>query len=129
MESLATETLIIFAVRTRRVPFFKSRPSTGLTLAVLGIVAIGCYLPYSPLSTILGFSPVPAPFFLALAGMTVVYLFIVETLKKRFFRRTLPAAKPRHRGSASRIARRASRFSVGARGLSRGRRVPRDKGA
>jgi len=113
MESLATETLIIFAVRTRRVPFFKSRPSAGLTFAVLGIVAIGCYLPYSPLSSVLGFSPVPAPFFLALAGMTLLYLFIVEMLKKRFFRRTLPATKPRHRGSASRIARRASRFSVG----------------
>ncbi|MBK5238611.1 MAG: magnesium-translocating P-type ATPase [Actinomycetales bacterium] len=115
MESLATETLIIFAVRTRRVPFFKSRPSAGLTAAVFTIVAIGCYLPYSPLSGILGFSPVPAPFFLALVGMTVVYLLIIETLKKRFFRRKVAVAQPRHRGSATRIARRASRFSAGTR--------------
>ncbi|MBA8829013.1 magnesium-translocating P-type ATPase [Alpinimonas psychrophila] len=114
MESLATETLIIFAVRTRRVPFFKSRPSAGLTAAVFGIVAIGCYLPYSPLAGVLGFSPVPAPFFLALVGMTVLYLLIVETLKKRFFRRKIPVVQPRHRGRATRVARRASRFSVGA---------------
>jgi Mg2+-importing ATPase len=113
MESLATETLIIFAVRTRRVPFFKSRPSVGLTAAVGVIVAIGCYLPYSPLAGILGFSPVPAPFFLALVGMTVLYLLIVETLKKRFFSRNIPTPRLRHRGTSTRVARRASRFSVG----------------
>jgi Mg2+-importing ATPase len=114
MESLATETLIIFAVRTRRVPFFTSRPSVSLTMAALTVVAIGCYLPYSPLAGVLGFSPLPAPFFLALAGMTLLYLLIVETLKKRFFRRSVPVMTLRHRGTETRIARRASRFSGGS---------------
>jgi Mg2+-importing ATPase len=122
MESLATETLIIFAVRTRRVPFFKSRPSAGLTVAVFTVVAIGCYLPYSPLSGVLGFSPVPAPFFLALVGMTVLYLLIVETLKKRFFRRMTPVVPPRDRGTIARVARRAARFSIGVTGVSVTRR-------
>ena len=65
IESLATQTLIIFAIRTRRVPFFRSRPSVGLLSAVLGVVAIGTYLPFSPIATVLGFKPLPAPFFLA----------------------------------------------------------------
>jgi hypothetical protein len=33
VESLATQTLVIFAIRTRRIPFFRSRPSLPLTLA------------------------------------------------------------------------------------------------
>lgn len=86
VESLATETLIVFAVRTRRIPFYLSRPSKSLTLSVLAIVAIGCYLPYSPLSNELGFTPLPTLFFMALVGMILLYLLLVEFLKKRFFR-------------------------------------------
>src|SRR6185312_10795896 len=51
VESIATQTLIIFAIRTRRVPFLRSRPSAGLFWASLGVVAAGIYLPLSPLAT------------------------------------------------------------------------------
>ena len=61
IESIATQTLIIFAIRTRRTPFFRSRPSVGLTLASFTVVAVGVWLPYSPLSGLLGFTPLPAP--------------------------------------------------------------------
>ena len=47
VESLATQTLVIFVIRTRRVPFFRSRPSVPLALAAVGIVAIGAVLPYT----------------------------------------------------------------------------------
>jgi Mg2+-importing ATPase len=112
IESLATQTLIIFAIRTRRVPFFKSRPSVGLLSAVLGVVAIGAYLPFSPIAAVLGFTPLPAPFFLALVGMIVVYLVLVELAKSWLFARPRPAVVvPRARGRAHRISRRAARFS------------------
>lgn len=78
IESIATQTLIIFAIRTRRVPFFRSRPSNGLIAASLGVVAVGVSLPLSPLAGVLGFSPLPAPFFLAVVVMIVIYLVIVE---------------------------------------------------
>ena len=45
VESLATQTLVIFAIRTRRIPFFRSRPSLPLTLAALAVVAVGAALP------------------------------------------------------------------------------------
>jgi Mg2+-importing ATPase len=116
LESLATETLIIFAVRTRRVPFFRSRPSRGLIAAVLTVVAIGCYLPYSPANSLLGFVPLPAPFFLALTGMMLVYLFAVEVAKHYFFShlaRSEPAvSRPRATGDSHRIGRRAAGFST-----------------
>ena len=115
IESIATQTLIIFAIRTRRVPFLRSRPSAGLLWASLGVVAVGIYLPLSPWGAILGFDPLPVPFFLALLAMTVVYLVLVEFAKRWFFSRPSqgrPVA--RGRGRAHHIHRRAARFSVAA---------------
>ena len=60
VESLATQTLVIFAIRTRRIPFFRSHPGLTLTLAALSVVAIGALLPASPLAAALGFQPLPA---------------------------------------------------------------------
>jgi Mg2+-importing ATPase len=112
IESLATQTLIIFAIRTRRVPFFRSRPSIGLLAAGLGVVAIGAYIPYSPVAGVLGFLPLPAPFFLALTGMVVIYLVLVELAKAWLFRRPRPqVVTARLRGRVHRISRRAARFS------------------
>jgi hypothetical protein len=47
VESLATQTLVIFAIRTRRVPFFRSRPSLPLMLAALAVVTVGTVLPFT----------------------------------------------------------------------------------
>jgi len=115
IESIATQTLIIFAIRTRRVPFLRSRPSLGLLLASLGVVAAGVWLPYSPLAGALGFSPLPAPFFLALVGMVVLYLVFVELAKTWFFRRAAqrvgaPPTMPHDRRDRRRIHRRSSVF-------------------
>jgi len=116
IESIATQTLIIFAIRTRRVPFLRSRPSVGLIGASLGVVALGIFVPLSPLAGVLGFDPLPVPFFLALLGMIVVYMFLVEFAKAWFFSRAaqqLPAGLPvRRRHETHHIARRASRFSA-----------------
>jgi magnesium-transporting ATPase (P-type) len=68
VESLATQTLVIFAIRTRRVPFFHSHPSIPLMLAALDVVAVGALLPATPIARALGFQPLPGDFFIALAG-------------------------------------------------------------
>ncbi|WP_349898143.1 magnesium-translocating P-type ATPase [Parafrigoribacterium soli] len=112
VESIATQTLIIFAIRTRKVPFLHSRPSLGLLVASLGVVAVGIYLPLSPLAGVLGFDPLPVPFFLTLIGLTVVYLVLVEAAKKWFFAHL--AERPqgaRRRSAAHHVNRRAARFS------------------
>ncbi|MBN9172215.1 MAG: HAD-IC family P-type ATPase, partial [Microbacterium sp.] len=116
IESIATQTLIIFAIRTRRVPFVRSRPSLGLTTASLAVVAIGVWLPYSPLSGLLGFRPLPAPFFLAMVGMVIAYLVCVEIAKSWFFRTLAPRIphvhRVRTRGYSHRVLRRSSRFAA-----------------
>lgn len=93
VESLATQVLVIFAIRTRRSPFWKSRPSPILVAAALTAVAVAVLLPFSPLAPILGFAPLPPVFWLALAIFVVVYLAIVELVKRVLFGREVRQAK------------------------------------
>jgi Mg2+-importing ATPase len=100
VESLATQTLVIFAIRTRRVPFTRSQPSLPLTLAALTVVAVGAVLPVTPLAPILGFQALPAGFFAALVALVVGYLALVEVAKRTFYRRAGAPAPIRSRGDA-----------------------------
>ena len=120
VESLATQTLVIFAIRTRRVPFFRSHPSLPLTLAALGVVAVGAVLPASSLAHTLGFSPLPGAFFAALALMVVAYLILIEFGKRFFYRTAQHTTTPRSRGYTRRrhLGRRLAQFSTAE---SRGR--------
>jgi Mg2+-importing ATPase len=115
VESLATQTLIIFAIRTRRVPFFRSRPSGAMTLTTLTVIAVGVVLTVSPIAAALGFTTLPWQFFGALVLMTVAYLVLVEVTKKMFYADPVRLAGQPHRtrGREHRIHRRAARFSHG----------------
>ncbi len=127
VESLATQTLVIFVIRTRRVPFFRSRPSVPLLLAALTVVAVGAVLPFTPLGHLLGFRSLPGLFFLALAGIVVCYLALIEIGKYWFFRlyRVPVTPEPRHRIPGHRVHRRAARFTSHAARLAPGRKPVR----
>ncbi len=88
VESLATQTLVLFVIRTQGNPL-ASRPSRPLAITVLGIVAIGLVLPFSPLAGVLGFTPLPAGYFLFLIAATAPYLAFVEIIKRRLMARLL----------------------------------------
>ena len=123
VESLATQTLIIFAIRTRRVPFYRSRPSLPLTLAALTVVLVGALLPVSPLAATLGFTALPGTFYAALAGMVVAYLVLIEFGKRLFYRTARTAIPtPRRYDHTRHLIRRAARFSIGRRPYGSARR-------
>jgi Mg2+-importing ATPase len=82
VESLATQTLVLFVIRTMGNPF-KSRPSRALTYTVLGVVLIGIALPSTSLGPILGFMVPPAPYFGFVAVVVCGYLLAVEFVKTR----------------------------------------------
>ena len=86
VESLATQVLVIFVIRTRGNPF-RSRPSSILTATSLSVVAAATLLPFTPLGARLGFVPLPGLFFLILAGMAAAYLAMVQVVKAWFYRR------------------------------------------
>jgi Mg2+-importing ATPase len=85
VESLATQTLVLFVIRTAKNPF-RSRPSGPLIATCLAAVAVGIYLPFSPLAGMLGFTPLPAAYFGFVAVATGVYLLLVEVAKRRLLR-------------------------------------------
>ncbi len=85
VESIATQVLVIFVIRTRRNPL-KSRPNRWLMVTSLAVVAIAILLPFSPLAGVLGFAPLPAEFFLLLAVLLSTYLVLVEIAKRWFYR-------------------------------------------
>jgi Mg2+-importing ATPase len=86
VESLATQTLVLFIIRTQGNPF-KSRPSRPLALTVLAIVTIGILLPFSPVAGFLGFVPLPLGYFAFLVAAVVVYLALVEIVKRKLMAR------------------------------------------
>ena len=86
IESLATQTLVLFVIRTMGNPF-RSRPSRSLTITTLLIVGIGVALPVTPLATLLGFTRLPASYFAFLILATVMYLALVDMAKRQLARR------------------------------------------
>ena len=85
VESLSTQVLVIFIIRTRGNPF-KSRAHPILVATSLTVMAIGALLPFTPWGTYFGFVAPPAQFYAILAGMVVTYLVIVEVAKRGFYK-------------------------------------------
>ena len=86
VESLATQTLVVFVIRTAANPL-KSRPSRPLLVSVLAVVAVAIVLPYTPLGSLLQFTPPPVSLLGAIALLAVTYLFLVQAVKSWFYRR------------------------------------------
>jgi len=89
VESMATQVLVIFVIRTRQSPL-ESRPTPWLAGFALGVVALAAALPFTPAGRGLGFVAPPARFFLILSALLLSYLLAVEAIKRWFFRRFAP---------------------------------------
>jgi Mg2+-importing ATPase len=78
------------------------------------VVTVGAVLPFTPLGHVLGFRPLPGPFFLFLIGAIISYLALIEVGKRWFYRSYLAPAvpAPRHRTPGHRVRRRAARFTA-----------------
>ncbi len=88
VESLATQTLVIFVIRTAKNPW-QSKPSLPLITTVLSMVAIGILIPFSPIANDWGFVPLPADYFIFLLLATLIYLGLVEVIKQKLMWRWL----------------------------------------
>ena len=86
VESLATQTLVVFVIRTAGNPF-KSRPSGRLLIGVVAVTIAGAVLPYTGLGPLLGFTPLPVSLLGAISLLALTYLFLVQGVKTWFYRR------------------------------------------
>jgi Mg2+-importing ATPase len=87
IESIATEILIVFVIRTARTPFFLSKPSKWLFATCTFLTILGVTLPFTPLAKPLGFMVPPPAYFVILIFLISAYLFLVETVKSFFLKR------------------------------------------
>jgi P-type Mg2+ transporter len=87
VESLFTQSLVIFVIRTRTVPFFRSKPNKLLLINVAIVLALAIVLPFTPVGRFFSFVPLPLGFLMLLIGFVVVYLGLVELMKIWFYRR------------------------------------------
>jgi len=94
IESLASQVLVIFIIRTRGNPL-RSRPAPLLAATSAAVVAIGVLLPYVGVGRWFGFVAPPLGFLLALAGMVAAYLLLAEAVKRWFYRRWPPVGVTR----------------------------------
>lgn len=87
IESMATQILVVFVIRTFRSPFLLSKPSLQLLITCIAIVGVAIGLPFTSLGATLGFVRPPLAYFLALILLVAAYLFLVEMVKNIFLRK------------------------------------------
>ncbi len=87
VESLLTQTLIVHIIRTRKIPFFGSMASLPMTLTTLLIMAVGAWLPYSPLASMFGFVPLPHVYWLWIGAFLLSYSVLTHFVKTWFFKK------------------------------------------
>jgi Mg2+-importing ATPase len=85
MESVISASFIVLIIRTRR-PFYRSRPGKYLVIATLFVGLLVILLPYSPIAGLLGFTPLPPVFLVALAFIVGAYVAMAEIAKSLFYR-------------------------------------------
>ena len=85
VESLATQTLVLFVIRTAGRPW-SNRPSLPLAATTIAVVLVALALPFSPLASDLGLVPLPMSFFIFLGVAVATYMVLVEIVKARVIR-------------------------------------------
>jgi Mg2+-importing ATPase len=88
LESLCTQTFIIFAIRTTKVPFYTSHPSRLLIISSVFVVLAGIAITFTPAGNLFGFVPLALPYFLLIGALVAGYIVVVEIVKKGFYRDT-----------------------------------------
>lgn len=99
IESLATQVLAIFVIRTRG-PAWRGRPHAALGALAAVVLFAGALLPFTAAGALFGLVPLPAGFYAALAAMTLAYLVLLEAAKRAFY-----AYVPRRRARRTRLRR------------------------
>ena len=87
IESLCSQILVVFVIRTRRRPFWKSRPSKYLVISSIVILTFALVVPLTPLGEVFGFVAPPPLFYAALALLLGAYLVVAELVKGWFYKR------------------------------------------
>lgn len=87
LESLATQTLVIYVIRTRKIPFLQSVPSRYLVFSSVAVVILGWAIPFTKLGGFFGFEQLRSQLLISLAAIVIGYLFTAELGKRIFYKK------------------------------------------
>ena len=93
LESLATQTFVIYVIRTRKIPFIESTPSKYLMASTIGAMCLGILLTMPPIGKIFGFVFPPLNVFISIFAIVFIYLILVEAVKQVFYRKLYKASR------------------------------------
>lgn len=85
IESVISASIIVLVVRSRR-PFFKSIPGKYLSIATISIAVVTLLIPYTPLSGLLGFTPISGWILIVILIIIALYILTAEVAKKMFYK-------------------------------------------
>ena len=86
IESIATQILVVFIIRTKRVPFWKSAPGRYIILSAGLVVILAWLIPYTFIGPLISFTPLPALLLLFILAIAIAYLVVAETSTYVFYR-------------------------------------------
>lgn len=87
IEGLLSQTLVVHMLRTQKIPFIQSRATLPVMLMTGLVMAIGIYIPFSPLGHIVGLEPLPWSYFPWLVGTLFCYCIVAQMMKRFYIRR------------------------------------------
>ena len=82
IESISTQILVIFVIRSRRLPWRANRPHIILIASSLGALIAGVGLALGPWGTLFGFTAIPATLLLTISVVAASYLLSAELVKR-----------------------------------------------
>lgn len=87
IEGLLSQTLVVHMLRTRKIPFIQSTATLPVLLATIIVMAIGIYLPFSPLGPMIGLQALPLAYFPWLIATLLSYCVVAQLMKTFYIRR------------------------------------------
>jgi Mg2+-importing ATPase len=88
IESLLSQTLIVYVIRTGKIPFVESKPSLPLMLTTLSVCALGVSLPYLAIGRYLQMVPLPEVYWMGLLALIPSYLLLTQLVKTWIIRKS-----------------------------------------
>ena len=87
IQSMWTQTMVIYMLRSPKLPFIQSKPAFSLLVTSLCALFIVTVLPYTPLAASLKLATLNGMYFLALILITVSYMLLVTIVKKVYIKK------------------------------------------
>ncbi|MGW6778705.1 magnesium-translocating P-type ATPase [Brucella pseudogrignonensis] len=87
IEGLLSQTLVVHMLRTQKIPFIQSTAALPVMLMTGLVMALGIYIPFSPVGAMVGLQPLPWAYFPWLAGTLLAYCVVAQTMKTVYIRR------------------------------------------